>query len=68
LIEWFVDPTEPINLGLLYVPEPDETEHHGDIYGEVETTTIKLQPNVHVFIAARNVDSSPVRQSNEVFI
>ncbi|XP_053396053.1 ectonucleotide pyrophosphatase/phosphodiesterase family member 5-like [Mercenaria mercenaria] len=27
LIEWFTDKTAPINLGLLYFPEPDEIAH-----------------------------------------
>lgn len=27
IIEWFTNKTKPINLGLLYVPEPDHTGH-----------------------------------------
>lgn len=27
IIEWFTDKTRPVNLGLLYIPEPDHTGH-----------------------------------------
>ncbi|KAL3881553.1 hypothetical protein ACJMK2_027979 [Sinanodonta woodiana] len=43
IIQWFSDPDYPINLGLLYFEEPDETGHpHGPESGEVNNVIAKL--------------------------
>ena len=38
MIEWFTDPSNPINLGLYYNLQPDHAEHGGDIYRQVSQT------------------------------
>lgn len=32
LLQWFLHPETPINLGLIYIDEPDATQHDNDIY------------------------------------
>lgn len=39
LLSWFRDKKQPINLGFLYISEPDHTEHENDLY----STKVKLK-------------------------
>lgn len=39
IINWFKDPVDPINLGLLYIEEPDETGH---MYGPDDPKTAAM--------------------------
>ena len=41
LISWFTDPVRPINLGLLYFPEPDDIAHATGAGSENVTDVIK---------------------------
>jgi hypothetical protein len=36
MLSWFTNDTAPINFGMLYIPEPDTTEHKGDVFGQVD--------------------------------
>ncbi|XP_060597088.1 ectonucleotide pyrophosphatase/phosphodiesterase family member 5-like, partial [Ruditapes philippinarum] len=45
LISWFTDPHQPINLGLLYFPEPDEIAHATGAGSENVTDYIKGELN-----------------------
>lgn len=43
IIKWFTDKKEPINLGLLYFPEPDEVGHqYGPASKEVKEEILKI--------------------------
>ncbi|KAL4233252.1 hypothetical protein ACF0H5_007936 [Mactra antiquata] len=45
LVSWFTEKINPINLGLLYFPEPDEIAHHSGAGSENVTRFIKGELN-----------------------
>src|SRR5271166_5202974 len=53
LLSWFLNESDPINFGLFYINEPDETLHYSDIYSEKVDEKLKELDNLTKYIVDR---------------